>query len=384
MEKDEFSNHFGELVEIEDEKWGKYLSFIPNSLPPIFEFDNQLVFSLNNAQETLSKLAGVGLLLPNPNLLVSPYLKKEALASSRIEGTRISLDEYFLSEVQEKQEDNINVKEVLNYIKSINYALDKIDKEPISIDLIKEMHKILMDGVRGNDKYPGNFRDVQNWIGAPGTNPQSAHFVPPPPERVEELMKEMIRYMDTFDEVPLLIKCAFMHYQFETIHPFCDGNGRIGRALIILYFIKKGKISKPLLYISGFFEKYKPDYTELLSKANKKGTFKEWLLFFLEAVKVQSEDALDKAMKLQKLKEKYRQLVQTKTNINSVLEIVDNLFINPYITVNKAKEITNTSYPTAKKSIETLIELGVLKERENSGERNKIFRAQEVLEVIFN
>lgn len=382
MDKNEFKNQFGEVIEIEDDKWGKFLSFLPNKLPPTIEFDKTLVLALTKAEATLSKLSGVGLLLPNPDLLITPYLKKEALSSSRIEGTRISLDEYFLSEAQDNQEENIEALEVLNYIQAINYALKEIKTKPITINLIKSTHKILMNNVRGKDKFPGEFRKIQNWIGIPGSKPQNANFVPPSYIEIEKLIKEMIEYMDTYDEMPLLIKCALMHYQFETIHPFCDGNGRIGRALIVLYLIKKNKISKPLLYISGFFEKYKSDYARLLSETNKRGNFRDWLLFFLEAIKTQSEDALDKAIKLQKLKETYRNKVQSKTQITSMLKLVDNLFITPYITIKKVEKITDSTYPTAKKLVQTLVNLKILELKDEKTQRNKIYRAKEILEVI--
>ncbi len=384
MDKKEFKNQFGELVEIDDKRWGKFISFVPNKLPPTIEFDKTLVLALTKAESLLSKLSGVGLLLPNPDLLIIPYLKKEALSSSRIEGTRISLDEYFLSEAQDNQEENIEALEVLNYINAINYALEEIQTKPITNDLIKETHKILMNNVRGKDKFPGEFRKFQNWIGLPGSKPQNANFVPPSYIKIEKLVKEMIEYMDTYDEMPLLIKCAFMHYQFETIHPFCDGNGRIGRALIVLYLIKKNKISKPILYISGFFEKYKPDYARLLSEANKRGNFRDWLLFFLEALKTQSEEALDKAIMLQKLKEDYRNKVQSKSQITSMIQLVDHLFINPYITIKKVEKITNSTYPTAKKLVETLVSLEILELKDKKSQRNKIYRAREILEIISN
>ena len=382
MEESEFDNCFGELAKIRDKKFGEYLSFIPNKLPPEIEFDKTLVLALTKAESTLSKLAGVGLLLPNPDLLVAPYLRKEALSSSRIEGTRISLDEYFLLEAQDSKEDNIDALEVLNYVQATNYSLKEIETKPITIPLIKKIHKILMNNVRGKDKFPGKFRHIQNWIGNPGSKPQDANFVPTPFEKVENLTRDMITYMDTYDETPLLIKCALMHYQFETIHPFCDGNGRIGRTLIILYLIKKNKISKPLLYISGFFEKHKHSYTKLLSEVNKKANFRDWILFFLEAIKVQSEDALNKSIELQKLKEEYRQKVQSKTQINSLLILVDNLFINPYVTIKRVKKIINTTYPTAKRFVDTLISLEILKLKDEKAERNKIYIAEEILKII--
>ena len=382
MNETDFNNQFGELIEVKNKKWGKYLSFVPNKLPPEIQFDKTLVLALTKAEATLAKLSGVGLLLPNPHLLIDPYLRKEALSSSRIEGTMISLDEYYLAEFQENQKGNIDAIEVRNYIKSVEYSLKQIKKKPITLKLIKEMHKILMNNVRGHDKFPGSFRKIQNWIGGFGSNPQTSSFIPPPPLKVEILMKDMIKYMDTYDEMPILIKCALMHYQFETIHPFCDGNGRIGRALIVLYLIKKNKISEPLLYISGFFEEYKSDYIRYLSKTNKEGNFRDWILFFLEAIKTQSEVALDKAMKLQELKESYRKKVQSRSQSSSIMEIVDDLFINPYISINKVKKLTNSTHPTAAGFVNILVSLGILKPKNKKVQRNKIYVSNGILEAI--
>src|SRR3989338_5565334 len=275
MESSEFKGAFGELVQKEDKKHGKYASFVPHKLPPEIEYTPILVLSLSKADSTLSKLSGAGLLLPNPNLLMVPYLKKEAASSSRIEGTIISLSDYFLSEAKGIKKEDVEATEVDNHIKSVNYALDKIKHDPINISLIKYMHKILMKNVRGDDLLPGNFRPVQNWIGPKNTKIQEATFVPPPKEDVERLVQELIEYLDKYEETPMLIKCALMHYQFETIHPFCDGNGRIGRALITLYLCKKNKISKPLLYASDYFEKHRREYYDTLLTTNKTGKFED-------------------------------------------------------------------------------------------------------------
>ena len=234
MEEAEFKGAFGKIVETQDSEHGKYKAFIPNKLPPKVEYTSQVVLALSKADSTLSKLSGAGLLLPNPDLLIIPYLKKEALSSSRIEGTRISLSDYFLSEAKGIKKNDAEATEVLNYVEAINYGLEKIKEEQITVELIKEMHKILLSNVRGNELLPGNFRPVQNWIGPPNTKIQEATFVPPPKEEVENLVKELIEYLNFYDEMPLLIRCALMHYQFETIHPFCDGNGRIGRTLVII------------------------------------------------------------------------------------------------------------------------------------------------------
>lgn len=381
MDKEEFINAFGSLEEVKDEERGPYLSFIPKKLPPPIEFDQKLALALSKADSTLSKLSGVGLLLPNPDLLVTPYLKKEALSSSRIEGTRISLSEFYLAEATGKEDKEPNASEVNNYIKAMNYALEKIRSQAIDLNLIRKMHEILMNQVRGKDKQPGEYRQIQNWIGPPNSRPQDASFVPPPPGIIPSLLQEMVDYLNTYDEMPLLIKTALLHYQFETIHPFCDGNGRIGRALIVLHLCKKNKLTQPLLYISGFFEKYRTEYIRVLQEANKRGEFSEWILFFLEAIKEQSQEALEKATKLQRLKETYRDKIQAETQSTSMLQAVDTLFINPYMQITGLERQIGATYPTAKRIVERLVELHILKQI-NDAQRNKTYLATEIMEII--
>ena len=384
MEQNEFDNPFGELSETQSKKHGKYLTFTPNKLPPNIQFDKQLAYALANAESAISKLSGLSMLFSNPDLMTVPYLKKEALSSSRIEGTRVSLDQYLLAEAQNTQKESTDTLEVLNYLESMHFALKEIKDKPINLELIKKMHQHLMKNVRGEKKLSGKFRKIQNWIGYPGSKPATAYFVPPKPQKIDNLMQEMMQYMDAYDQLPLLIKCALMHYQFETIHPFYDGNGRIGRALIILYLIKKNKISKHTLYLSGFFEKNRNQYSRLLLDTNRNGKFKKWILFFLEAIKTQSEEATEKAIRLHKLREKYRQLAQEETQSNDMLIIVDQLFLIPYITIKKASSITKKTYPTSKKTVNTLIKLGILKETNKNAKRKKIYMAQEILETISN
>jgi Fic family protein len=381
MEASEFRDAFGKLIERQSEEHGKYLVFIPEKLPPKIEYTPKLVLALSKADSTLSKLSGAGLLLPNPNLLVIPYLKKEALSSSRIEGTRISLSDYFLTEAKGIEKEDIEATEVGNYLKSMNHGLKKIEKEPITKELIKEMHRILMKGVRGNELLPGNFKPVQNWIGPQNTKIQDATFVPPPQEEVERLIDDLIDYLNRYPEIPLLIKCALMHYQFETIHPFCDGNGRIGRSLITLYLCKKNKISKPLLYTSDYFEKHRREYYENLLNANKTGKFEDWIIFFLEAIKIQSEDALERTIKIQNLRGKYQEKTKNHKQAINLLSVVDLLFMNPFVQINQiAKELAIT-YPTAKKAVQNLIKLNILKPAIQK-ERNKLFVAHEILDVV--
>jgi Fic family protein len=380
MDPAEFLNAFGNLVRVSDEKWGEYYTFIPSKLPPTITFNPRMVLHLTKAEATLSKLSGAALVLPNPELLINPYLKKEAISSSRIEGTRISLEEYLLFELENREtEDSLEVK---NYLEAINFALKQINHKQIDFELIQQMHELLMQGVRGHDKSPGKVRTIQNWIGRPGSKPQTAHFVPPPAAEVKNHLQEMFSYMNTYDELPLLIKCALIHYQFETIHPFCDGNGRIGRALIVLYLLKKNKLSEPLLYISEYFEKYKSDYMKLLAQTNKTGNFDDWIIFFLQAIETQSESALSKVLELYELKKKYTTLVQNQSSAGKMLKIIEILFHSPYVSISKIEKIADTTYPTAKRIVENFVELKILTLRTDTHTRNKIYMAQEIINIV--
>ncbi|KYC54257.1 MAG: Fic/DOC family protein [Candidatus Methanofastidiosum methylothiophilum] len=381
MEAENYKNAFGKVVQVDGVNGDQYNVFIPNPLPPNIEFDEELVLILSRAEEKLGKLSGVCLTLPSPNLLIIPYLRKEAIMSTRIEGTRISMQEVLLSEAKEREEKTKDAQEVVNYINTVNYALTKIEKSPINVELIKEMHKVLMEGVRGDEKAPGEFREVQNWIGSELSKVSDANFVPPNPEAVPKLMEDLIEYLNTEHNVPVLVRCALMHYQFETIHPFCDGNGRIGRSLITVYLCKKKKIIKPLLYISEFFEKHRLEYNELLLKTGQTGKFEGWIKFFLKAVEVQSEDASVRAHKLLYLRESYRKRVQREAQSSDILNIIDYLFSNPFITVKRAQHILDVTYPTGKKYVEKLVEYEILKET-NRLQREKTFVAYEIYEII--
>ncbi|HQF90433.1 MAG TPA: Fic family protein [Methanofastidiosum sp.] len=381
MEAENYKNAFGKVVQVDGVNGDQYNVFIPNPLPPNIEFDEELVLILSRAEEKLGKLSGVCLTLPSPNLLIIPYLRKEAIMSTRIEGTRISMQEVLLSEAKEREEKTKDAQEVVNYINTVNYALTKIEKSPINVELIKEMHKVLMEGVRGDEKAPGEFREVQNWIGSELSKVSDANFVPPNPEAVPKLMEDLIEYLNTEHNVPVLVRCALMHYQFETIHPFCDGNGRIGRSLITVYLCKKKKIIKPLLYISEFFEKHRLEYNELLLKTGQTGKFEGWIKFFLKAVEVQSEDASVRAHKLLYLRESYRKRVQREAQSSDILNIIDYLFSNPFITVKRAQHILDVTYPTGKKYVEKLAEYEILKET-NRLQREKTFVAYEIYEII--
>ena len=364
MEQADYAGAYGELERVEHERLGTYHAFIPGPLPPAVDFsDARLVRSLYEATRSLAKLSGICVQLPNPGMLITPYLQREAVLSSQIEGTRVSLSELLLSEAQDKEEAG-DVREVFNYIVALRYAIERVAAgEPITTALVRKMHELLMRGVRGEDRLPGEYRSVQNWIAPPFTEIRHATFVPPPPERVPELMDGLVAYLNSNsgDEVPL-VKCALMHYQFETIHPFCDGNGRIGRALVTLYLCKCGIIEKPILYISGYFSEHKSEYMALLRETNQRATFAKWVLFFFEALRVQGDDAQARARALLALRESYRIVILERGLSARHLAVVDALFYNPYVTIRTVEKITGVTYPTARNIVDALVSAGILSE----------------------
>lgn len=378
MKVSEFKGSFGKMYERESQEHGKHPTFVPDKLPPKFHYGEEIINALSDTDNALGRLSGAGSILPNPDLFFQLYIRKESVSSSRIEGTRISLPEFLLTETKKIKRKDIEAKEVKNYADSMKYALKKIKKEPINKNLIKRMHEILMKGIRGTELFPGSFRPVQNLIVGGNRN---VRFFPPPPEEVKRLIDELIDYMEGNDETPLLIKCALMHYQFETIHPFCDGNGRIGRSLITLYLCKKGKIPGPLLDVSGYFENYKREYCDLLLETNKTGRFENWIKFFLDAIKVQSEDALERTDKILKLRERYDKRAKSYGQTNNLLKVIDMIFEIPFIKVKWIKDELKITSPTAKKIIDDLIKLKILESSGKDG-REKIFVAGEIMDAI--
>lgn len=383
MEQEDYLDAYGTLETVENERLGRYNAFIPKQLPPdVMYGDVRFVRRLYDATHSLSKLSGICVQLPNPGILITPYLRREAVLSSQIEGTRVSISELFLSEAQDT-EDTGAIREVFNYIVALRYAIEKISKgERITTGLVRKMHTLLMRGVRSEDMRPGEYRLVQNWIAPPFTGISDATFVPPPSERVSGLMEDLVRYIndDSDDEIPL-VKCALMHYQFETIHPFCDGNGRIGRALVTLYLCRCGIIEKPILYISGYFSEHKNEYMALLRETNMHATFTQWLLFFFEALCVQADDAQARARALISLRESYREKVLLRGYPSRYLSVVDELFYNPYVTFKKVESVAGVSYPTARGIIDALVKEGILSFTEAPG-RAAVYVAHDILSYI--
>lgn len=339
-----------------------YTAFVPNPLPPSIEFDMGLALALSKADAALSELSGLGGQLPNPHLLISPYVKREAVLSSRIEGTKASLSDLLIDEIEEssaKRTSTDDIKEVRNYVTALEYGIKLLDELPLSLRLIREIHAKLMQGVRGDKATPGEFRTSQNWIGPAGSTPMTAAFVPPPVEEMMQCLGDWEKFLHFRDAIPDLIQCAMMHVQFETIHPFLDGNGRVGRLLVTFFLLERKRLSQPLLYLSAFIDAHKSDYYDLLQRVRTHGEWAPWFRYFLQGVTEIATEAGQQAKELHKLRESYRAQLRDKPN---ALGLVDELFINPYMTIGRAVKVLGKTHPTANTAIKTLEKDGVLKE----------------------
>src|SRR6266540_522386 len=269
-----------------------FYSFNPEPTPRRIELDADLVMALSEADQELGRLAGLGQLLPNPHLLIRPYVRREAVSSTRIEGTQSTLGELFSAEAQMRLlPENPDLREVLNYVRALELGLQRLETLPLSNRLLREMHAELIRGVRGQERTPGDFRRSPNWIG--GHGPSDAIFVPPDPDRMLAALDDFERYLHEDVPLPLLVRCALIHYQFETIHPFLDGNGRLGRLLIVFYLVERGLLRQPLLYLSAYFERHREDYVRHLQSVREEGAYEQWITFFLSAVAAQARLATE-------------------------------------------------------------------------------------------
>jgi Fic family protein len=379
MEPEDFNGKLGKLMQASR---GAYSTFEPNYLPLEIKYDEDLIKLLADAVASISNLSGMGRRLRNPHLLIMPYLKKEAVLSSEIEGTRTSLSEVLLDEKEKKKSGDEDLKEVNNYIKALEYGLNEIKNKPLSEELIKEIHNILMKSVRGENKDPGKYKTHQNHIGDT-LEIFEAKFVPASPESTPRLMENLVEYINNSKKSTELIKAGVMHYQFETIHPFRDGNGRIGRLLISLYFCKNKTLSQPLLYLSAYFKKNKREYNQRLYDVSSKGQIENWLKFFLKAIKEQSDEALEKTIDLDNYYEEARKKLEKNSNSTNALLVLDSLFENPFIKITEIKEILNCRYPTAKNNLKILIKNGILTEFEPKlKRRDKIFFSPRISKIL--
>jgi Fic family protein len=335
---------------------------------------------LADAEAALGRLAGAGRLLPVPHLLVRPYLRREAVASTRIEGTQASLVEVFDAEASDQPFD-ADIEEVVNYVVAMETGLERLATLPVSVRLIREMHAVLLAGVRGRDRQPGELRSSQNWIGSPGATIETATFVPPPPEELLDLLSDLERFVHEDPVLPPLVQAGLIHYQFETLHPFLDGNGRLGRLLIVFFLVVRGRLLEPLLYLSPYFERHRNDYYEALQAVREHGDLDRWLAMFLDAVCTQATDAVARAEQLTDLRERYRTLVRSSTRgtANQVAELA---LEQPVLTARIVEERFEVSRPAAIAALRQLADLGVLNEAAEGPRGQLRWRANEVIHIL--
>lgn len=373
-------SHSGRIIQVPCKG---YWAYCPAPLPPQLEWASDLITALSNAASALGELKGLGHHLANPHLLIAPFIRREAVLSSRIEGTHASLSDLYAYEAVQLSMFNrpTDVKEVHNYVRALEYGLERLDTFPLSLRLIRELHAHLMEGVRGDHQTPGKFRRSQNWIGPPGCLLEDATFVPPPPDQMQAALGDLEAYLHAGPALPHLVRLGLIHYQFEAIHPFLDGNGRVGRLLIVLLLCAWDLLPQPLLYLSAYFQRHRETYYERLLAVSQRGAWGDWLRFFLQGVVIQSQDAITRSRCLLDLRERYRKQFQSQRTAARLLQVIDTLFVRPVTTINYVAEALEVSHQSATRYVNTLEERGIL--REITGQaRNRVYQADAILEVI--
>jgi Fic family protein len=358
-----------------------YWAFIPNPLPPSIELTDNLVNRLSEADRALGTLNGMGDTLPNPHLLIVPFTRREAVLSSRIEGTMASLSDLFQFEAGKETAVPGDVREVANYVRALEHGLQRLSDLPLSARLARELHEHLLRGVRGQHYTPGEFRTSQNWIGPPGCTLNEATFVPPPPDEMPALLTDWERFLHARSRFPPLIECALMHYQFEVIHPFLDGNGRVGRLLITLYLMARRHLSQPLLCLSAFFEAHRDEYYQRLLAVSRRGDWEGWLDFFLRGVAEQSGDAVDRSRRILNLREDYRERLLAAKAPASAVRLIDAFFRSPVLTIPTAASAIGVTYAAAASALDRLMQAGMVTEL-GPFKRGRVFFAEELLRRI--
>jgi len=357
-----------------------FSAFVPAPLPPRLEYGQDLVLALSRADAALSELSIAGEQLPNPHLLIAPYLRQEAVLSSRIEGTRTTLSELLMDEIAAApaERDPNDLREVRNYIEALEYGLARLTELPLSLRFVRELHERLMQGVRGAHMTPGEFRRSQNWIGPPGSTPATATYVPPPVDEMTKALGDWELFLHDRTSLPDLIQCALMHEHFEAIHPFLDGNGRVGRLLITLFLAERGRLTQPLLYLSAYIEAHRGYYYDALLRVRTDGDWNSWLLFFLGGVQETAMHAARQAREVMRIREEYRHRVQGHPK---ALALVDDILRTPYLTVAEAQRVLGVTNPTARTAVQALVAAGLLEE---VGERKwrRLYVARPVLDVL--
>lgn len=359
-----------------------YKSFRPAPLPPQpeLQINDEIISLLVDASRCLQKLEAAANMIPNVELFVSMYVRKEALISSQIEGTQCTLDDVLDPECAENV--NLEVADVINYVKAAQFAIERLYSLPICSRLLRETHAILMEGVRGQEKNPGEFRRSQNWIGPQGCGLKDARFIPPNVDDMNRSMSDLEKYINEDERYDPLIRAALIHYQFETIHPFLDGNGRIGRLLILLYLMEKKLLTKPVIYVSFFLKKSQIEYYDRISEVRKSGNYEQWVRFFLEAVRAAAVDSEETVLRLSSLHdESVAALPKPRRSKDNVRALFDYVEQHPIIDIKQTAAALDLSYNTAASAVSKLTGLGILRETTNAA-RNRVFAYERYLEIL--
>ena len=362
-----------------------YWAFIPAPLPPDLEWSPALLSALSDAERELAKLTTVAGNFPFPRLLIQPFIRREAVLSSRIEGTHASLTDLYNYESAQMSflERDDDVREVHNYVLALDYGLERLQTLPVSQRLIRELHARLMKGVRGGQFTPGEFRKTQNWIGAAGSTIETATYVPPPVDEMKNALGAMETFIHADTELPALVRAGLIHYQFEAIHPFLDGNGRVGRLLVLLLLREWSILSQPLLNLSAYFEHYRQEYYDHLLAVSQHGKWEEWLRFFLRGISAQAQDSIFRMTRLQGIRTRYEELVQADNNPQRMSAVIDFIFSRPILTLRQLETALDIPYMAAKRYVDKLVEADVLKETTGYA-RNRVFMAHEVFQALEN
>lgn len=364
-----------------------YWTFVPNLLPPDLSMDLTSGRNLAEAAQSLGELAGLGRTVPNPQLLIRPFVRREAVLSSRIEGTQTGVADLYAYEAHQQplpefgplppQED---IQEVLNYVNALKYGLERLSTLPISTRFLRELHARLMAGVRGTHATPGEFRQSQNWAGRPGSTLASATFVPPAPEQMQIALSNLEHYFHEENHYPALVRLAFIHYQFEVIHPFLDGNGRIGRLLIVLLMIDWGMLPAPLLYLSAYFEHHRSRYYDLLLRVSMEGAWNEWVEFFLQGITEQAQDANRRAHQILDLQSQWQNILRSENASLLMLSVADLLFQKPLLSASEITKELDVVHSTAMRALTKLTEFNIVEELPAKGRRRR-FVARNILNL---
>lgn len=355
---------------------GGFRAFVPRALPPepAIELEQKLIIECSRADQALGRLDGAATMLPNSDFFVAMYVRREAVNSSAIEGTQSTLEDVLAYELDPRTRDlPEDVEEVVNYVRAMNYGLNRLGTLPLSLRLIREIHAELMQGVRGGDKAPGEFRRTQNRIGPAGATLNQATFVPPPVPEMNEALDNLEKFLRNEDAYATLIHCAITHAQFETIHPFLDGNGRVGRLLIAFLLVHRGVLERPLLYLSYFLKLHRTEYYDRLNAIRVDGDWEGWIRFFLRGVAETAEEATITARAILALRDKHQSVIAAQGWGANELRLLDILFQRPIINIALAQKLLGVTYPTASRVIDHLMSIGLLEEI-TGRKRNRVFR----------